>query len=83
MPASDLSLPISADDLHRSLSEAPYCRALGLEVDSIESDRVRLVLPFAESNSNPGGLLHGGVAASLLAIKNRAVARSNFYRLAE
>ena len=77
MPESDPSLPISAEDLHRSLSEAPYCRALGLEVDSIESDRVRLVLPFAESNSNPGGVLHGGVAASLLAIGSRAVARSN------
>mgnify|MGYP005658496953 CR=1 FL=1 len=61
MPESDPSLPISVEDLHRSLSEAPYSRALGLEVDSIESNRVRLLLPFAEANSNPGGVLHGGV----------------------
>jgi uncharacterized protein (TIGR00369 family) len=47
---------------------APYVRALGLDVAEASTDRVRLVLPFAAGNSNPGGALHGGVAASLVLI---------------
>src|SRR6185369_6074876 len=30
------------------------------------TDRVRLRLPYADGNSNPGGALHGGVAASTI-----------------
>ena len=67
--------PIEADALREALLDTPYHRALGLEVEAIEDDAVRLRLPFAEKNSNPGGVLHGGVAASLLAIGSRAVAR--------
>lgn len=46
----------------------PYCAALGVRVDAIEPDRVRLRLPFKEENSNPGSALHGGVSASLIDI---------------
>ena len=67
--------PISPDALREALLDAPYHRALGLEVEAIEEEVVRLRLPFAEANSNPGGVLHGGVAASLLAIGSRAVAQ--------
>ncbi len=70
-----IDAPIEAEPLRESLLGTPYHRALGLQVEAIEDDRVRLRLPFAEANSNPGGVLHGGVAASLLAIGSRAVAR--------
>lgn len=72
---SEPTPPIDPDALAESITNAPYHRALGLEVAAVEEDTVRLRLPFAESNSNPGGVLHGGVAASLLAIGSRAVAR--------
>lgn len=54
---------------------APYARRLGAKLDRHEEGALRLVLPFAEENTNPGGVLHGGVAASLSAIGARAVAR--------
>lgn len=69
--------PIDKDALRASLVATPYLQALGLEVDTIADDEIRLVLPFAERNSNPGGVLHGGVAASLLAIGSRSVARAH------
>ena len=46
----------------------PYCAALGLRVEGIETDRVRIRLPYRDENSNPGRALHGGVAASLIDI---------------
>jgi uncharacterized protein (TIGR00369 family) len=76
LPSAEPTPPIDLDALSRSLSEAPYTRTLGLRVETIEEGRVRVALPFAEGNSNPGGVLHGGVAASLLAIGSRAVART-------
>src|SRR5688572_16639763 len=44
----------------------PYVRALGLQIRDAAPDRVVLALPYADGNSNPGGALHGGVAASLV-----------------
>lgn len=51
-----------------------FARGLGVRVAGVTDDAVRLVLPFAEGNSNPGGALHGGVAASLVLIGGAAVA---------
>lgn len=76
LPSSDKTPPIDPISLARSLEATPYVKGLGLQVASVEAGQVRLSLPFAEGNSNPGGVLHGGVAASLLAIGSRAVARS-------
>lgn len=59
-----------------ALNSAPYSQALGITVESIDADGARLVLPFAEVNSNPGGVLHGGCAASLAAVGSHAVARA-------
>jgi uncharacterized protein (TIGR00369 family) len=52
--------------LARRCEAIPYCTALGVQVDAIEPDRVRLRLPYKDENSNPGRALHGGVAASLI-----------------
>ena len=46
----------------------PYCAGLGLRVEAIAADRVRLRLPYRDENSNPGRALHGGVSASLIDI---------------
>jgi uncharacterized protein (TIGR00369 family) len=48
------------------MSQDPYAAALGVQVDSVDGDASRLRVPFREENSNPGGALHGGVAASVI-----------------
>jgi uncharacterized protein (TIGR00369 family) len=53
------ALPAAAD-------ATPYHAALGMRVDALETDRVRLRIPYADDNSNPGRALHGGVYASAI-----------------
>jgi uncharacterized protein (TIGR00369 family) len=60
----------------RWIEKSPYARALGVALDAIEPERARLVLPYADSNTNPGQVLHGGVAASLVGLAGQAVARA-------
>jgi len=67
---------MSADDARRWLEASPYARMLGVEPLAIAPTRARLRLPFRAGNSNPGGVLHGGVAASLVALAGQAVARA-------
>jgi uncharacterized protein (TIGR00369 family) len=52
----------------------PYVRALGVRVEELTDAVVRLGLPFRDTNSNPGGALHGGCAASLGLIGGHALA---------
>lgn len=58
------------------ICDSPYSRALGVELHSLEDGSAELGLPFKEDNSNPGGALHGGVAASLSVIGAQAVTRA-------
>jgi acyl-CoA thioesterase len=44
----------------------PYADGLGVRVESADGARARLRVPFQDGNSNPGGALHGGVAASVI-----------------
>lgn len=46
----------------------PYVASLGVRVESIEAERVRVRVPYQDANSNPGKALHGGVAASTVDI---------------
>ena len=55
---------------------APYSRSLGIRVESIEPDRVRIRVPYKDENSNPGRALHGGVAASIITIAGALAAWS-------
>jgi uncharacterized protein (TIGR00369 family) len=57
-------------------AESPYAAALGIEVESVGPERAVLRLPFREVNANPGGALHGGVAASLAVTGALAVTRA-------
>jgi len=72
-----------ADDVRDWVEGSPYTAALGVGLDRVEGlgpdasqGAVRLVLPFLEGNTNPGNVLHGGVAASLAATGAGAVARA-------
>ena len=58
------------------VSDSPYSAALGVGVDRLADDSVRLLLPYSDDNANPGRALHGGCAASLGAIGGQAVARA-------
>ncbi len=59
----------------RWIEEAPFARELGVALESLDAERARLRLPFRERNANPGGALHGGVAASLALLGAGALAR--------
>jgi uncharacterized protein (TIGR00369 family) len=59
------------------IEESPYAQILGVGIDAITPECVRLVLPFTEGNTNPGQVLHGGVAASLVALAAQALARAS------
>jgi uncharacterized protein (TIGR00369 family) len=57
------------------VERSPYSRALGVELVGSDEDGCRLLLPYREENSNPGGALHGGCAASLGLIGTHVVGR--------
>jgi uncharacterized protein (TIGR00369 family) len=57
------------------MMDSPYVLDLGAVLDALESDKVRLSLPFKEINSNPGGALHGGVAASMINLAGLTLGR--------
>src|SRR5215475_16127265 len=54
------------EDLAARVSGMPYCVRLGVVVERIALDRVRVRVPYKDENSNPGKALHGGVAASTI-----------------
>jgi uncharacterized protein (TIGR00369 family) len=58
------------------IEASPYARTLGVELASLRESEAVLRLPYADSNSNPGQVLHGGVAASLVEMAGQAVARA-------
>ncbi len=62
--------------LAERLIAAPYVARLGVQVASIEAERLQLRLPYKDENSNPGRALHGGVAASLIDIAGGLVSRA-------
>ncbi len=63
-------------DVVEWIEQSPYGRALGVSCEFVSDEAARLELAFRETNSNPGGALHGGVAASLSLIGAQAVART-------
>jgi uncharacterized protein (TIGR00369 family) len=64
------------EDVRDAVENAPYARRLGVQLDALGEGSLRLVLPFREENTNPGNVLHGGVAASISAIGVKAMARA-------
>jgi uncharacterized protein (TIGR00369 family) len=64
------------DDVRSWVEDSPYCRFLGVRLESLDETSARLRLPYRDGNSNPGKALHGGCAASLGAVGSQAVARA-------
>ncbi|MFP6639194.1 MAG: PaaI family thioesterase [Myxococcota bacterium] len=64
------------ESIRRWVEESPYSEALGTRLESIDESSARIVLPYRDDNSNPGGALHGGCAASLAAIGAQSVTRA-------
>ncbi len=62
--------------VRRWIEKSPYSAALGIQLESLTEGAVRLRLPFAEANTNPGNVLHGGCAASLATVGAHAVTRA-------
>ena len=60
-----------------------YTAALGVQVETLDEDSATLFLPFKDENSNPGGALHGGVAASLINLGGLSIARATLGEEAE
>ena len=58
------------------VEDSPYAAGLGVHLEEVTGETVRLALPFREANSNPGDALHGGCAASLGLIGGQAVAQA-------
>ena len=58
------------------VEDSAYGKSLGVKVGALEEGRVRLELPYADVNSNPGQALHGGCAASLGILGAQAVTRA-------
>jgi uncharacterized protein (TIGR00369 family) len=44
---------------------SPFAAALGLRIESIETDRARLLMPWAESLATMADIVHGGAIATL------------------
>lgn len=64
------------DWVHQWVEQSPYGKALGARLTSVESESVRLALPYSDENSNGDKALHGGVAASMIVLGGQALARA-------
>ena len=64
------------DALAARAAAVPYHAALGIRVEDLTAERVRLRIPYKESNANPGKALHGGVYASAIDVAGALVARA-------
>lgn len=65
-----------SEEVRSWVETSPYTQGLGLKLDRLDAESARLVLPFFEGNTNPGHVLHGGVAASLAAVGAQTVAHA-------
>ena len=57
---------MDATALRARFEAVPYHATLGLRVEAIEAERVRVRLPYKDDNANPGQALHGGATASTI-----------------
>ena len=62
---------MSGANLAESAAHEPYCAMLGIGLEHADQDGARIILPFRQEISNPGGQVHGGVVSSLLGIAAR------------
>ena len=54
------------EQVQERFAHIAFARFLGVEISELAPERAVLRLPFRTDNTNPNGILHGGVTASLL-----------------
>jgi uncharacterized protein (TIGR00369 family) len=64
------------EHVRRWIEDSPYSAALGAQLVEVSEEKARIALPYSDANSNPGQVLHGGVAASLCSMGAQSVARA-------
>jgi uncharacterized protein (TIGR00369 family) len=69
-------LPASEEIVRGIIVGSPFGTLLGLETESIETDRVRVRLPFRRELTTVGEVVHGGAVAGLVDIAATAAAWS-------
>lgn len=62
---------------------SPVARAIGLDLERVETGLIRLRLPFAETNVTDGSMVNGGVIATLADVAAVAAAVSSARELPE
>jgi uncharacterized protein (TIGR00369 family) len=61
-----LSTPVNHDVVRSTIVRSPFGGLLGLEVDAVEADRVRVRLPFRAEVTTVGDVVHGGAISALI-----------------
>jgi uncharacterized protein (TIGR00369 family) len=57
--------PSGADVMAQFIPQSPFAAKLGVVIDKLEDDEVRLRLPWDPSNTTVGDMVHGGAIATL------------------
>lgn len=60
-----MSTPTGAEVMAQFLPQSPFVAKLGVVADKLETDEVRLRLPWDPSNATMGDMVHGGAIATL------------------
>jgi uncharacterized protein (TIGR00369 family) len=58
--------PAGAGIMREFIPASPFARHVGIEIESLEADRARLRLPFAEAVATMGDVVHGGAVTTLV-----------------
>jgi uncharacterized protein (TIGR00369 family) len=58
--------PAGAGIMREFIPASPFARHVGIEIESLETDRARLRLPFTEALATMGDLVHGGAVSTLV-----------------
>src|SRR5215213_5815664 len=58
--------PSGAEVITEFLRHSPFALHLGMRLDSIEPDRVRLAMPYRDELATIGNIVHGGALSALV-----------------
>ena len=61
-----MSRSVNHEVVRSTIVRSPLSGLLGLEVDAIEADRVRVRLPFRAELTTVGDIVHGGAISALI-----------------
>ncbi len=60
-----MSTPTGADVMAQFIPQSPFVAKLGVVIDKLDDDEVRLRLPWDPTNTTIGDMVHGGAIATL------------------